>query len=84
MDAAELAIYRHHTGRTAPPTKPARYAELVAGRRGGKSRIDGVAAGGFVAAGIEGSIVWLRGQNTAATITTTITATMPRHTRPSS
>jgi DNA invertase Pin-like site-specific DNA recombinase len=39
MDAAELAIYRHHTGRTAPPTKPARYAELVAGRRGGKSRI---------------------------------------------
>ena len=39
MDAAELAIYRHHTGRTAPPTKPARYAELVVGRRGGKSRI---------------------------------------------
>jgi hypothetical protein len=39
MDAAELAIYRHHTGHTAPPTKPARYAELVVGRRGGKSRI---------------------------------------------
>ena len=39
MDAAEIAIYRHHTCHTAPPTKPARYAELVVGRRGGKSRI---------------------------------------------
>ena len=39
MDEAELALYRHHTGHTAPPTKPARYAELVCGRRGGKSRI---------------------------------------------
>ena len=39
MDEAELALYRHHTGHTAPPTKPARYAELVVGRRGGKSRI---------------------------------------------
>jgi hypothetical protein len=37
---------------------------------------DGVVAGGFVAPGIKGSIVWLRGQNTAATITTTITATI--------
>ena len=36
----------------------------------------GVVAGGFVAAGTEDSIVWLRGQNTAATITTTITATI--------
>jgi hypothetical protein len=33
------ALYRHHTGRSEPPTKPARYAELVVGRRGGKSRI---------------------------------------------
>src|ERR1700722_11002776 len=39
MDEAELALYRHHTGHTAPPTKPARYAQLVVGRRGGKSRI---------------------------------------------
>jgi hypothetical protein len=37
---------------------------------------DGVVAGGFVAAGIEGSLGWLRGQYTAATITTTITATI--------
>ena len=36
----------------------------------------GVVAGGFVAAGTEGSIVWLRGQNTAATITTTTTTTI--------
>src|SRR5271170_2240133 len=34
-----LALYAHHTGRNAPPTKAARYAELVVGRRGGKSRI---------------------------------------------
>src|SRR5277367_5000594 len=39
MDEAEMALYRHHTGHTEPPTKPARYAELVVGRRGGKSRI---------------------------------------------
>lgn len=39
MDADALAVYRHHTGRTEPPAKPARYAELVVGRRGGKSRI---------------------------------------------
>src|SRR4051812_43543480 len=36
----------------------------------------GAVAGGFVAAGTEGSIVWLRGQNTAATITITITTTI--------
>jgi hypothetical protein len=36
---AHLTLYRHHTGRSEPPTKPARYAELVVGRRGGKSRI---------------------------------------------
>jgi hypothetical protein len=29
MDEAEMALYRHHTGHTEPPTKPARYAELV-------------------------------------------------------
>lgn len=34
-----LAIYRRHTGRSDPPTRAARYAELVVGRRGGKSRI---------------------------------------------
>lgn len=39
MDEADLATYRHHTGRTSPPAKAARYAELVVGRRGGKSRI---------------------------------------------
>jgi hypothetical protein len=39
MSDGHLALYRHHTGRAAPPTKPARYAELVVGRRGGKSRI---------------------------------------------
>jgi hypothetical protein len=39
MSDAHLALYRHHTGRSELPTKPARYAELVVGRRGGKSRI---------------------------------------------
>ena len=39
MTAEHLALYRHHTGRTEPPTMPARYAQLVVGRRGGKSRI---------------------------------------------
>jgi hypothetical protein len=39
MDDGELAVFRHHTSRTVPPTSPARYAELVCGRRGGKSRI---------------------------------------------
>ena len=39
MDDEALALYKHHTGRTAPPAKPSRYAELVVGRRGGKSRI---------------------------------------------
>ena len=29
------ALYRHHTGRSEPPAKPSRYAELVCGRRGG-------------------------------------------------
>ena len=39
MSAEHLALYKRHTGRTELPTKPARYAELVVGRRGGKSRI---------------------------------------------
>jgi hypothetical protein len=39
MSDAHLALFKHHTGRSEPPTKPARYAELVVGRRGGKSRI---------------------------------------------
>ena len=39
MSEGHLALYRKHTGRSDPPTKPARYAELVVGRRGGKSRI---------------------------------------------
>jgi hypothetical protein len=33
----ELAIFRTHTGRLTPPTKPARECWLPAGRRGGKS-----------------------------------------------
>jgi hypothetical protein len=39
MSDEHLALYRRHTGRSEAPTKPARYAELVVGRRGGKSRI---------------------------------------------
>ena len=39
MSEEHLALYRKHTGRSEPPTRPARYAELVVGRRGGKSRI---------------------------------------------
>ena len=37
MSAAQVAIYREHTQRTAPPTAPADEAWLVIGRRGGKS-----------------------------------------------
>ncbi len=44
MDDDALAIYRHHTSRTDPPAKPSRYAELVVGRRGGKSRLLGLIA----------------------------------------
>ena len=39
LSEEHLALYRHHTGRSEPPMKPQRYAELVCGRRGGKSRI---------------------------------------------
>jgi hypothetical protein len=44
MDDDALALFRHHTARTAPPAKPSRYAELVIGRRGGKSRVLGLLA----------------------------------------
>jgi hypothetical protein len=39
MDADELAIFRHHTGRQRAPQKPCKEACLVVGRRGGKSRL---------------------------------------------
>src|SRR2546425_10905164 len=39
MTAADRVIYQKHTGRTTPPTKQAREAWLVVGRRGGKSFI---------------------------------------------
>lgn len=37
MDAAEVEIYRRHTGRVNPPTSPVSEAFLICGRRGGKS-----------------------------------------------
>jgi hypothetical protein len=39
MDDTTLALYRAHTGRTAPPAQPFKEAGLVIGRRGGKSRV---------------------------------------------
>jgi len=39
MTDAELDLYRRHTERLTPPTKPFNEAALVIGRRGGKSRI---------------------------------------------
>jgi hypothetical protein len=39
MTAEQLDRYRQHTGRNEPPAKPARYGQLVVGRRGGKSRV---------------------------------------------
>src|SRR5688572_18990186 len=39
MDEAELVTYRTLTGRTTPPTAPAREGWFVAGRRSGKSYI---------------------------------------------
>jgi hypothetical protein len=44
MDEATLALYRHLTGRSAPPTTPFTEAALKIGRRGGKSRILAVTA----------------------------------------
>jgi hypothetical protein len=41
MDEAELEVYRHHTGRQAPPSAPFTEASLICGRRGGKSRVLG-------------------------------------------
>jgi len=37
--ADALALFRHHTARTAPPTRAFREAALIVGRRGGKSRV---------------------------------------------
>jgi len=37
MSAEQLAVYRAHTGRSAPPTAPLHEAWLVCGRRSGKS-----------------------------------------------
>jgi hypothetical protein len=39
MTPEQLAVYRRHTGRSGAPTSLWRYAQLVVGRRGGKSRI---------------------------------------------
>jgi hypothetical protein len=39
LSAEDLALYQRHTGRTAPPSAPAREATLICGRRAGKSRI---------------------------------------------
>lgn len=39
MDDDALALYRHHTGRTTPPTAQFVEAALITGRRGGKSRV---------------------------------------------
>jgi hypothetical protein len=38
LDDTELTIYQRHTGRQIAPQKQSRYAEMVVGRRGGKSR----------------------------------------------
>ncbi len=44
MTPEQLDCYRRHTGRTAPPTAPAREAWLIIGRRGGKSFIAALVA----------------------------------------
>ena len=44
MSAEELATYRCHTGREAPPSGPAREAWVRVGRRGGKSRVAALVA----------------------------------------
>lgn len=38
MDASDLAIFRECTGRTEPPTEPAKEITEIIGRRGGKTR----------------------------------------------
>lgn len=44
LDPDARALYQKHTGRTTPPTDPAREAWLVVGRRGGKSLIAALVA----------------------------------------
>jgi hypothetical protein len=39
MDEAQLALYRHHTGRQTPPERQFSEAALICGRRAGKSRV---------------------------------------------
>jgi len=39
MSVEDTAIFERHTGRTRPPTAPAKEAWAICGRRGGKSRI---------------------------------------------
>jgi len=39
MSPAEAALFERYTGRTTPPTAPAKEAWAICGRRGGKSRI---------------------------------------------
>jgi hypothetical protein len=39
MSEAQVALYRHHTGRTTPPSGPCRECWCLAGRRSGKSLI---------------------------------------------
>ena len=38
MAPEQLEIFKHHTGRSTAPDKPSRYATLIVGRRGGKTR----------------------------------------------
>lgn len=44
MAPAERRLFRASTGRRVPPTKPAREAWVIVGRRGGKSRIAALVA----------------------------------------
>ena len=44
LDKKSLAIFQKHTGRKNAPTSPAKEGWLVAGRRGGKSRMAALAA----------------------------------------
>jgi len=44
LTPVECEVYRAHTGRTTPPTTPAREGWVIVGRRGGKSRIAALAA----------------------------------------
>ena len=44
MTREQSGIFENHTGRSNPPTKPAKEAWLVVGRRGGKSFITALCA----------------------------------------